>query len=177
MSFIFCVSRKVGGTNSDDDYESIEEIKANNNEHSDNHNLEWRVLSSLGGEMGEDWRIVNSMPRNKNKPENCWRPACEQSEEFKETCKINELELECKHLSIMGTNNVNNVASNLGCEQPINAKSFLEKLLTRNSEDFYRDVSEESGHLVSSTATATTNNSPAGWLRKQVTFGKLLVFS
>ena len=117
------------------------------------------------------------MPRNKNKTQNCWRPLGEQSEEFKETCRINELELECKHLSIMGTNNVNNVASDLGCEQPINAKSFLEKLLTRNSEDFYRDVSEDSGHLVSSTATTATNNSPAGWLRKQVTFGKLLVFS
>ena len=123
-----------------DDYESIEEIKQVNNViNKADGGLEWRVLSSLDGDIGEDWRIVDTLPRYSNKQQTYWQEKQILCDEFKETSEINE-EPMCKQLSIMCTNNVNNVASDSGCEQPINARYFLEKLLTSpNTEDFYQN--------------------------------------
>ena len=133
-----------------DDYETIEEIKASNfqcEEVKSENLIEWRVLSRLEGDVGEDWRIVDTLPRFKNKQETYWQQKEVLCDKFKETCKINE-EPQCKHLSIMCTNNVNNVASDSGCEQQINANGFLEKLLASNSQDSYQnDESEATRHL------------------------------
>ena len=64
-----------------DDYECIEEIKAahksavGDNEVT-NGETEWRVLSRLElQEIGEDWRIVSTMPRNGNKQAAAWQPS------------------------------------------------------------------------------------------------------
>ena len=150
-----------------DDYESIEEVKERG--HKDpggwrlsegegeewREGLEWRVLSRLEGEeeLGEDWRIVTSMPRPRDR----------------RVDKV-KAEEECKHLPGLVTSNVNNVA---GAEhEAVNtvntaAASSLENLVTGNSEDGYRGSDEP---LLPPTP-------PGCWLRKQVTFGELLVFS
>ena len=114
------------------------------------------MLSRLEGEaeLGEDWRIVTSMPRPRDR----------------RLDKVKAEEEECKHLPGLVTSNVNNVA---GAEhEAVNtantaAASSLENLVTGNSEDGYRGSDEP---LLPPTP-------PGCWLRKQVTFGELLVFS
>ena len=164
-----------------DDYECIDEIKAAVT--SDINDVEWRVLSRLScDDVGEDWRIVSSMPRNKNKFTRFWQDSVNiVGEEFKEKCKMNadtddevtgEVSDDGEHLSIIVTNNVNNVAPQ--SESCSHAKSFLERLLTRPGEDSHHHVEEQ--QFVKSEDQVNTSNTP-GWLRKQVSFGKLFVSS
>ena len=153
-----------------DDYECIEEIKATNIRASDNNDgTEWRVLSRLElREIGEDWRIVSTLPRH-GRQETPWQPGqVRRREKVKDAASE---EAECKHLSIMLTNNVNNVAG----PECVNDKSFLEKLQTKNSEDLY--LSEADEGEATGPDSSDTGPAPAYWLRKQVTFGKLFIFS
>ena len=137
-----------------DDYECIEEIKAaHKSSVSDNDvtNLEteWRVLSRLElQDIGEDWRIVSTIPRNGNEPAAAWQPWGGR--------KVNDETVDSKHLSKMVTNNVNNVTS----PECVNtAKSFFGKVMTKNSVIVLDCLDNNSGHGI--------------WLRKQVTFGKI----
>ena len=151
-----------------DDYECIEEIKAaHESVVSDNEvtnvETEWRVLSRLElQEIGEDWRIVSTMPRNGNKQAAARRPS--------PGGKVKDEVVECKHLSIMVTNNVNNVA---GPECVNTAKSFLEKVVTKNTGDLY--LRENAGGQPASVPDSPDNSAHGIWLRKQVTFGKLFL--
>ena len=163
-------SEEGGDDNEDDisdDYECIEEIKAAhksavNDIEVTNGETEWRVLSRLElQEIGEDWRIVSTMPRNGNKQAAAWQPS---------PGKVKDEVVECKHLSIMVTNNVNNVA---GPECVNTAKSFLEKVVTKNTGDLYlRDIAEGQ---TASVPDSPDNSAHGIWLRKQVTFGKLFL--
>ena len=152
-----------------DDYESIEEIKRE-------AELEWRVLSRLEGEMGEDWRIVNSMPRPRNKRNPELYELCDLAEcgKFKEKQQIKDTGQSVERvegglisISCRGGMREKNTA---GCDQAINAKSFLEnyKFLSKNGEDLYESNSPG--------VNSEPDRLPAAYLRKQVTFGKLLVF-
>ena len=159
-------------TTTSDDYESIEDIKRE-------AELEWRVLSRLEGEMGEDWRIVNSMPRPRNQRNPELYELCDVAEtgrKFKEKLKIKDTVgqnvegvEEGGLISISCRRNMRE-KNRAGCEQAINSKSFLENFtfLSKNGEDLYESncprVNSEPDRL------------PAAYLRKQVTFGKLLVF-
>ena len=154
-----------------DDYECIEEIKAaHKSSASDNDatNLEteseWRVLSRLElQDIGEDWRIVSTIPRNGNEPAAAWQPWGGR--------KVKDGTVESKHLSIMVTNNVDNVTS----PECVNtAKSFFGKVLTKNSEDLYlREDAEGEADEAAIVPDSPDNHSAHGiWLRKQVTFGK-----
>ena len=155
-------------TTTSDDYESIEDIKRE-------AELEWRVLSRLEGEMGEDWRIVNSMPRPRNKRNPELYEICDVAEsgrKFKEKHKIKDtvgqnVEGVEGGLISISCRRENNRA---GCEQTINSKSFLENFtfLSKNGEDLYESNSPG--------VNSEPDRLPAAYLRKQVTFGKLLVF-
>ena len=158
-------------TTTSDDYESIEDIKRE-------AELEWRVLSRLEGEMGEDWRIVNSMPRPRNQRNPELYELCDVAEsgrKFKEKQKIKDsvgqnvegvegglISISCRRE--MGEKNT------AGCEQTINSKSFLENFtfLSKNGEDLFESNSPR--------VNSGPDRLPAAYLRKQVTFGKLLVF-
>ena len=157
-------------TTTSDDYESIEDIKRE-------AELEWRVLSRLEGEMGEDWRIVNSMPRPRSKRNPELYELCDVagSARFKEKQKIKDTGQNVEGVEQAGLISIScrgemREKNTAGCEQAINAKSFLEKFefLSRNGEDLCE--SNSSG------ANSEPDRLPAAYLRKQVTFGKLLVF-
>ena len=138
-----------------DDYESIEEMKRDNE-------LEWRVLSRLEGEMGEDWRIVNSMPRTKARN----TVILQEKREAENTCKMEEKRREERQLSISCRREMSenkSLSLHPSCEQAINDKSFLENLWSKTGKDLYQ-------------ARGGSDRLPAAYLRKQVTFGKLLVF-
>ena len=138
-----------------DDYESIEEMKRDNE-------LEWRVLSRLEGEMGEDWRIVNSMPRTKARN----TVILQEKREAETKCKMEEKRREERQLSISCRREMSenkSLSLHPSCEQAINDKSFLENLWSKTGKDLYQ-------------ARGGSDRLPAAYLRKQVTFGKLLVF-
>ena len=149
-----CVDRDDSEEDTSDDYECIEEIKAANksvsvSDSNDEVDTEWRVLSRLElREIGEDWRIVSTMPRRRDKPS-----------EPSDWGKVKDEASECKHSSIMITNNVNNVA-HTECENT--AKSFLENVVPK-------DLSLRS----EATDPDIQDSAPNIWLRKQVTFGEL----
>ena len=147
-----------------DGYEYIDEkddVEYDNDNLCDT-SLEWRVLSRLEGETGDDWRIVtdlNSMPR---------RTKCDSSTEMNGSDIMHQLSKEFYDLgsscqpSVKNSNNQNkidddketfSVESDSNSEQPVSAKTFLEKLLNDKRDHFN---SETAGH----------------WLRKQVTFGE-----
>lgn len=158
-----------------DDYESIEDIKRE-------AELEWRVLSRLEGEMGEDWRIIdyfNSLPRPRNKRNPELYEMCDLAEcaKFKEKLKIkdtgpgqNEEERVEGGLISISCRAEMREKNTAACQQAINAKSFLEnyKFLSKNGEDLYESNSPR--------VNTEPDRLPAAYLRKQVTFGKLLVF-
>ena len=128
-----------------DDYESIEDIKRDNE-------LEWRVLSRLEGEMGEDWRIVNSMPRTRTRNTGMVQKMSENAEcELKDKMRDGEREEEIRE---------KNIVISPG-EQAVNGKNFRENLWSKRGKDLY----EGPGPLVTGSDR-----------QKQVTFGKLLVF-
>ena len=151
-------------TNSDD-YESIEDIKRE-------AELEWRVRSRLEGEMGEDWRIVNSMPRPRNKrnPELYSLYDVAECGKFKEKQKIKNTRGNAEGVEEISCRGGRREKNTDGCEQAINAKSFLENLdfFNQNGEDLYESNSPG--------LNSEPDRLPAAYLRKQVTFGKLLVF-
>ena len=150
-------------TDTTDDYESIEDVKRDNE-------LEWRVLSRLEGEIGEDWRIVNSMPRNNRnrRTENVKLQRRCDDVEFKD--KRGDI-TDCKVMAnkVMARNMM--AGSHSACEHAVNAKNFLEQLRSEDREDFYQAESP-----VVTVGPEGLSGLPAAYLRKQVTFGKLLVF-
>ena len=155
-----CVDRDDSEDDTSDDYECIGEIKATNKcviSDTNSVDTEWRVLSRLElREIGEDWRIVSTMPRRGDKQAASWQPS-----EPSVWGKVKDEAAECKHSSIMITNNVNNVARP-ECENT--AKSFLENVVPK-------DLSLRSD--VTDPDSQDTDLVPDIWLRKQVTFGKL----
>ena len=155
-----CVDRDDSEDDTSDDYECIEEIKATNKgviSDTNSVDTEWRVLSRLElREIGEDWRIVSTMPRRGHKQAASWQPS-----EPSVWGKVKDEAAECKHSSIMITNNVNNVARP-ECENT--AKSFLENVVPK-------DLSLRSE--ATDPDSQDNDSAPDIWLRKQVTFGKL----
>ena len=123
--------------------------------------------------MGEDWRIVNSMPRPRSKRNPELYELCDVagSARFKEKQKIKDTGQNVEGVEQAGLISIScrgemREKNTAGCEQAINAKSFLEKF------EFLRDLCESN----SSGANSEPDRLPAAYLRKQVTFGKLLVF-
>ena len=151
-------------TNSDD-YESIEDIKRE-------AELEWRVRSRLEGEMGEDWRIVNSMPRPRNKrnPELYSLYDVAECGKFKEKQKIKNTRGSVEGVEEISCRGGRREKNTDGCEQAINAKSFLEK------SEFFTQIGGDLCESNSPRVNSEPDRLPAAYLRKQVTFGKLLVF-
>ena len=132
--------------------------------------LEWRVLSRLEGEIGEDWRIVNSMPRNNRN---------RRTENVKLQRRCDDVEFKDKRGDITDSKVMANkvmarnmmAGSHSACEHAVNAKNFLEQLRSEDREDFYQAESP-----VVTVGPGGLAGLPAAYLRKQVTFGKLLVF-
>ena len=151
-----------------DDYETIEEMVRE-------AELEWRVLSRLEGEMGEDWRIVNSMPRPARVQARQSRlyEMCETvtgSEKFKGKEKIKEPGQQVEGVEA-GLVSISCRPEMAGCEQTINAPQSFRGNFTfwsKTAEDFYESNSPG--------VSSQPDRLPAAYLRKQVTFGKLLVF-
>ena len=160
-----------------DGYEYIDEKEDAKCDNVCDSTLEWRVLSRLEGETGDDWRIVsdvNSMPR---------RTKCDNSTEMNENevmCQMSKgiYDLTTKdghnmqEFQISQTANVAkqdsetfSTESDSNGEQPISAKTFLEKLLSNKQTNYYSSPLPPS-------QPPPPDSEPAGWLRKQVTFGK-----
>ena len=138
--------------------------------------LEWRVLSRLDGETGDDWRIVsdlNSMPRRSK-----WDKTTKMNEHEEISQKLKKINVsgsnkshrsqEPQNFKIKSFTQENkNVGteSDYTSEQPISAKQFLEKLLSNNRTNYFPA-------LLPPPPPPPPDTEQAGWLRKQVTFGE-----